>query len=1465
MRKSFVALALLVGAATMLTTLAFAQEPEGQAIVKSPRMRQVTKAARLGTSADADTMYVGHTTTGTYSEPWHVGVALSCKPGVGGKYDGMWDFDTYDNAATPAESDSAQGWVPGTWTVVHNTGSPLADGSRPWRLLDYGNRMNARPVQKHTLGIVSAWHADDGNYAPLPNSWTALAGSKSAWCGLRADGDFSAIDDTTYGGTGNAISGNALFGNAGTVTNYGTARQCLTNFPGYANQWDQMLYRDVRITAGQPLKVEFLYETQMDNTADQSPNTGGGWLDRDPLSMQQGGEGLGKNNFISNSLSPGRLGPIDSFMVYVGVPANPDSVRLTNGAKKTIFDLKRRWFSEVIAIDKPYMEILSTFGRDSAYKTSAYTATVIADSIDRMITAQGGVGGGVIRVVFRIKTNLTLSDETNAPGAFISTNKGAVRIDNVVIKENVTTLVNSTFESAGEINNKIEPANTASPGPNVGQGYALDAWHGTGKPPNIVAHLHPLFAWNGNPKLEFLDPCGDWNSPYRIANFNNVVVSMTDHNLLEGSTSGNPALEQRQSWISPVINFVTPAMPGVNSCGLDEVHVNTDQGMYIWYDVYSGLLSSRAEFANFMFGTVMCYPVLQRNGAQVWSGVRNTGGYDWGSIYSYSTVGDAANGDEVSGLLYTSNPSGMPDSIRLVIHRYSNCIAYSATACANTMGLYLDNITLGIVPPITGGGGGDKVTVSIFNWYNDAFPRNESVLPDPLSPGCAAFDTCGALIATASNAAALGMDPNRPNIHADSVAINGVNGSSVPMRMDCVFRVYPGPGNYMTAGNRSSGLRRVPSPVPIGDPPTLATANDGSFWGQYMQNPGDVAPFNFNKGTHAGGVWNVDTWNSVRCDTLERNLFPETANHPNLPGFAQDWWQTTIHELDPNFTALGILKNRCFLVDPGPGTNVDNTNITCVAAPGWANAAAGYDGVLQTREYTKIFPDGLLTPGSSIQYFLRLSKISDPGVFVMQPDTNRVSPQPNDLGQNTDGTRWQTISILPDRWKDNTYTSGSARAAMLVVDMGDRRGNERVWAGIADSIGATAAAKYGAQSGWHCQGGYLASDGSSNYTNETNCGTDPNIRVWGNGGQPGSMWDLYNVKGAGDSPTGVSTSIGGRLAAQGADGYLGDDVKMSPTPDMLIAYYNLLFFLCGDAGDGGQQFFGITAQKSADDITVVDNFLTGGGERGVWFMGRSVVEGITGVSDQHDTFLSTTLGVFELRAPSFFIEAGVRDVYPDLIPSEYINAGAPLYTVANSCFGSTDVLVPNALVGAVAGSTYGVYGDCLDCIASVYTPNAGDHLYTTLVDGWDIVDLYNQGGGSSLGRLRYFMDVMTNVFGGLYVWEPAPTVDVGLSNEADAKYLNLLGNMGNNPLTVGMATVNFSLAKSDLVDVKVFDVTGRLVKTLASRQAFKAGPNKLAWDGRNDQGQVVSRGVYFTQVKFINSGFVDAKKVTILK
>jgi flagellar hook assembly protein FlgD len=76
--------------------------------------------------------------------------------------------------------------------------------------------------------------------------------------------------------------------------------------------------------------------------------------------------------------------------------------------------------------------------------------------------------------------------------------------------------------------------------------------------------------------------------------------------------------------------------------------------------------------------------------------------------------------------------------------------------------------------------------------------------------------------------------------------------------------------------------------------------------------------------------------------------------------------------------------------------------------------------------------------------------------------------------------------------------------------------------------------------------------------------------------------------------------------------------------------------------------------------------------------------------------------------------------------------------------------------------------------------------------------------------------------------------------------------------------VHFGLAKADRVTARVFDVSGRLVRTLVDRN-FPAGEHDLYWDGTDDGGRQMERGVYFTQVRYAKTRFTDAKKLTVLK
>jgi hypothetical protein len=88
--------------------------------------------------------------------------------------------------------------------------------------------------------------------------------------------------------------------------------------------------------------------------------------------------------------------------------------------------------------------------------------------------------------------------------------------------------------------------------------------------------------------------------------------------------------------------------------------------------------------------------------------------------------------------------------------------------------------------------------------------------------------------------------------------------------------------------------------------------------------------------------------------------------------------------------------------------------------------------------------------------------------------------------------------------------------------------------------------------------------------------------------------------------------------------------------------------------------------------------------------------------------------------------------------------------------------------------------------------------------------------------------------------------------------------LASKPLRLGSATIRFGLAKSDRVEIKVYDVRGRVVRDLVNRR-FEPGEHEVTWDRLDSTGRSVSRGLYFTQVSYGSQGFIATKKLMIIQ
>ena len=75
-------------------------------------------------------------------------------------------------------------------------------------------------------------------------------------------------------------------------------------------------------------------------------------------------------------------------------------------------------------------------------------------------------------------------------------------------------------------------------------------------------------------------------------------------------------------------------------------------------------------------------------------------------------------------------------------------------------------------------------------------------------------------------------------------------------------------------------------------------------------------------------------------------------------------------------------------------------------------------------------------------------------------------------------------------------------------------------------------------------------------------------------------------------------------------------------------------------------------------------------------------------------------------------------------------------------------------------------------------------------------------------------------------------------------------------------TLKFSLAQNGAIDIRIYDVNGRLVKTLVDG-TMDAGSHSAVWDGTDDQGHRVGSGIFWAQMKA--GSYVSNKKLVLLK
>ena len=137
------------------------------------------------------------------------------------------------------------------------------------------------------------------------------------------------------------------------------------------------------------------------------------------------------------------------------------------------------------------------------------------------------------------------------------------------------------------------------------------------------------------------------------------------------------------------------------------------------------------------------------------------------------------------------------------------------------------------------------------------------------------------------------------------------------------------------------------------------------------------------------------------------------------------------------------------------------------------------------------------------------------------------------------------------------------------------------------------------------------------------------------------------------------------------------------------------------------------------------------------------------------------------------------------------------------------------------------YGNGYTCLGTFYSDGAA------LLHGGGSGSL--DFGGGALGSANFFLVRLEGSGGGgtTDVPQVAAGAHVGLESFP-------------NPFRP-RTTIRFSLVRSASVDLSVYDLAGRRIRTL-SRRSHPAGAHVVTWDGRTDRGGRAPAGVYFARL-----------------
>jgi hypothetical protein len=311
-----------------------------------------------------------------------------------------------------------------------------------------------------------------------------------------------------------------------------------------------------------------------------------------------------------------------------------------------------------------------------------------------------------------------------------------------------------------------------------------------------------------------------------------------------------------------------------------------------------------------------------------------------------------------------------------------------------------------------------------------------------------------------------------------------------------------------------------------------------------------------------------------------------------------------------------------------------------------------------------------------------------------------------------------------------------------------------------------------------------------------------------------------------------------------------------------------------------------------NDIGFLDQWVNEGRYKGLWMSGDNMANDFANATaGPKPTFLSTTLSA-SLVAASYrdFVGHSVDQAYTcRMLTSEYgwadmedsgytwpwVEYANYVYLYGSACPDRYDYDVMDLGSGSGDNQYLHIY-DRTDLThgpsglaASIYhkfpAANAPFDSVVTIVDGFSLHALRADCDATYPG-LDYWVDIALMIkdrlgddagsacpmfdqdLGVQYCAPYGTDTTTGIEHRGPRAYANALFQNYPNPFrSVSGTTIHYSVAKTGRVEVRVFDVAGRLVNTIVDQA--KLGDNFVVWDGKASDGRSVASGVYFYQVQ----------------